>query len=115
MNQLKISITPKDFSFIAEEKLSQIFNTISSVNAHINLMQNSAISFDFVIDNKRGVRELLTKEFENEYTVSFKEELELVTIRHYDQETIERVTVDKEIIITQQTKHTTRMLMRDLL
>ena len=115
MNQLKISITPKDFSFIAEEKLSQIFNSISSVNAHINLMQNSAISFDFVIDNKKGVRELLTKEFEHEYTISFKDELELVTIRHYDQETIQRVILDKEIILTQQTKHTTRMLMRDLL
>ena len=64
MNQLKISITPKDFSFIAEEKLSQIFNSISSVNAHINLMQNSAISFDFVIDNKKGLLDILTKEFE---------------------------------------------------
>ena len=115
MNQLKISITPKDFSFIAEEKLSQIFNVISSVNAHINLMQNSAISFDFVIDNKKGVRELLTHAFEGNYNVSFKEDLELVTIRHYDQETIERVILDKEIILTQQTKHTTRMLMRDLL
>lgn len=115
MNQLMISITPKDFSFIAEEKLSQIFNTISSVHAHIHLMQNSAISFDFVIDNKKGILDILTKEFEQTYTVSFQEDLELVTIRHYDQETIERVTVDKEIILTQQTKHTTRMLMRDLL
>ena len=115
MNQLKISITPKDFSFIAEEKLSQIFTVVSSVNAHINLMQNSAISFDFVIDNKKGIRETLIHEFEKEYAVSYKEDLELVTIRHYDQETIDRVTIDKEIILTQQTYSTTRMLMRDLL
>lgn len=115
MNQLKISITPKDFSFIAEEKLSQIFTVVSSVNAHINLMQNSAISFDFVIDNKKGIREALIHEFEKEYAVSYNEDLELVTIRHYDQETIDRVTVDKEIILTQQTYSTTRILMRDLL
>ena len=114
MNQLKISITPKDFSFIVEESLSDIFTKLSSLNTHINLMQNSAISFDFVINDRKGIKELLENKFEKDYNIFFDDKLELVTIRHYDQQTIDRVTVDKEIIITQQSQQTTRMLMRDI-
>ena len=115
MNQLKISITPKDFSFIVEESLSDIFTKLSSLNTHINLMQNSAISFDFVVNERKGIKELLENKFGQDYNIFFDDKLELVTIRHYDQQTIDRVTVDKEIILTQQSQQTTRMLMRDLL
>lgn len=114
MNQLKISITPKDFSFIVEESLSDIFTKLSSLNTHINLMQNSAISFDFVVNERKGIKELLENKFGQDYNIFFDDKLELVTIRHYDQQTIDRVTVDKEIILTQQSQQTTRMLMRDL-
>jgi aspartate kinase len=113
MNQLKLSLTPKDFSFIAEDKLSIIFGRLSKVKAHINLMQNSAISFDVVINNNENLKELLHSEFDKDFNIQFEEQLELVTIRHYDEETISRVTENKEIILTQQSKNTSRILMKD--
>ena len=75
-------------------------------------MQNSAISFDFVIDNKQNVIKNLFQILEKDFVISVEEGFELVTIRHYDQQTIDRVTVDKQIILTQKSEQTARILMR---
>lgn len=114
MNQIKVGITPKDFSFIVEENLSHLFNILSTSGVQINLMQNSAISFDFVIENKPSVIKNLFSQLESDFIVTIEEGLELVTIRHYDQATIDRVTIDKEIILTQKSKQTARILMRNI-
>lgn len=113
MNQVMFAITPKDFSFIAEENLRQIFDCISSNGVQINMMQNSAISFDFVVDAKPVILDQLTAELSLNYEVNIVQDLELVTIRHYDQPTIERVTVDKHILLTQKSEQTARILMRN--
>jgi aspartate kinase len=112
MDQTKVSIIPKDFSFIVEENLSYLFEVLSQAGVQINLMQNSAISFDFVIENKQNVVKNLFQILEKDFVISVEEGLELVTIRHYDQQTIDRVTVDKQIILTQKSEQTARILMR---
>ena len=114
MNQIKIGITPKDFSFIAEENLSHLFHVLSNSGVQINLMQNSAISFDFVIDNKTNIIKDLFSNLEKDFIVSIEEGLELVTIRHYDQQTLDRVTIDKHILLTQKSEQTARILMRNM-
>jgi len=112
MNQLYLSITPKDFSFIVEENLSDIFKSLSELNAKINLMQNSALSFSVALDaDKINIEQLLNK-FQNSYNVKLEKDLELVTIRHYDQPTLDRVLEGKELLIEQKSKETVRILMR---
>jgi aspartate kinase len=113
MNQVMFEVTPKDFSFIVEENLRQIFDCISSNGVQINMMQNSAISFDFVVDAKPIILDQLAAELALNYDVTIVKELELVTIRHYDLPTIERVTVDKHILLTQKSEQTARILMRN--
>lgn len=114
MNQLYLHFTPKDFSFIVEENLSDIFNRLASVNAKINLMQNSALSFAVALDQDKINIEKLLEIFKESYNIRYNEGLELVTIRHYDQATIERVTEGKEIIVEQKTKETARFLLKDV-
>jgi len=114
MNQLYLSITPKDFSFIVEENLSDIFNRLASINAKINLMQNSALSFSVALDQDKINGEKLLSLFNDTYNVKYNEGLELVTIRHYDQATIDRVTENKELIVEQKTKQTARFLLKDM-
>ena len=84
------------------------------MNAKINLMQNSALSFSVVLDREKIDLEHLLSKFESSYAVSFQENLELVTIRHYDQPTLDRVLDQKEVIIEQKSKETVRILMRDI-
>ena len=114
MNQILLSITPKDFSFIVEENLSDIFHRLATINAKINLMQNSALSFSIALDKDKIDIQKLLNLFQDSFNVKYNENLELVTIRHFDQATIDRVTEGKEIVVEQKTKQTVRFLMRDL-
>ena len=113
-NQLYLSITPKDFSFIVEENLSDIFKRLSRLNAKINLMQNSALSFSVVLDQDKINIKALLEEFQSTYKIKYQEGLELVTIRHYDTPTLERVLQGKKVLIEQKSENTVRVLMKNL-
>jgi aspartate kinase len=111
-DQALYSFTPKDFSFIVEENLSVIFGKLSELNIKINLMQNSALSFSILVDQKKLKRDEFLALFQSDYEVKYNENLSLVTIRHYDDLTIEQVTQDKEIILQQRTRHTARFVLK---
>ena len=114
MNQVLISISARDFSFIVEQNLSQIFGIFAKHSVRIHLMQNSAINFSACVDyNKYKIPELIA-DLQEHYKVLYNEQLELVTIRHYDQTTIDRVTLGKEILVEQKSRATARMVMKDL-
>ena len=110
-NQLLVSISPKDFSFIGEQNLSDIFLRLSSLEVKINLMQNSAMSFSILIDeDKVEIKELIAL-FDDSYNIKYNETLELITIRHYDDETLERCLVNKEVLLQQLTRETARIIV----
>jgi aspartate kinase len=113
VDQVLMSLTPKDFSFIAEENLGSIFQTLSEASVKINLMQNSALSFSLVFDSKKANAQKVHDLFRNDYEVRFNENVELVTVRHYDDATIRRVTEGKEIFVEQRTRQTIRMVMKN--
>jgi aspartate kinase len=110
--QILFSVSSKDFSFIIEENLSDIFAIISKLGLKINLMQNSALSFSFALDREKVNLSMLLSTLNKNYTTKYNDDLELVTIRHYDQKTINLVTNKKEIILAQKTRHTARFLMK---
>lgn len=114
MNQVLISLTPKDFSFVVEENLEEIFSYLSKESIRIHLMQNSAVSFSFCVDGDKVNLEKIFDHFTAQYFVKYNEGLELVTIRHYDTPTIERVTVDKKIFLEQKSRDTVRIVMKDV-
>ncbi|HRH62124.1 MAG TPA: aspartate kinase [Bacteroidia bacterium] len=110
--QMLISISPKDFSFIVEENLSQLFSVFASCNLKINLMQNSAISFSICVDNNEHKAEQLIEKLKQEYRVLFNEKLELITIRNYDQATIDRVSKGKIVILEQKSRTTIQLVVK---
>ncbi|MES2556252.1 MAG: aspartate kinase [Bacteroidota bacterium] len=114
MDQVLMSFTPKDFSFIVEQNLGDIFQSLAKQGVKINLMQNSALSFSIVFDRSKIDPMQLVELFKGQYEVRYNEGLELVTIRHYDQATIDRVNVNKDILVEQRTRQTIRMVMKDL-
>ena len=81
----------------------------------VNLMQNSAVSFSFVVDRVRIDLDKLIQYFQTDYIVRYNEGLELVTIRHYDEPTLKRVTVSKAIILEQKSRQTARLVIKDSL
>lgn len=113
MNQVLITISARDFSFIAEHNLGDIFHQLSRLRIRLNVMQNTALSFSICADyDERKIPELI-RSLEEEYMIAYNTGLELVTIRHYDQATIDRVTVNKEILLEEKSRHNVQIVMRD--
>ncbi|WP_164112132.1 MULTISPECIES: aspartate kinase [Sphingobacterium] len=114
VNQTFISIQPRDFSFIVEDNLSHIFNLFHQYRIKVNMMHNSAISFSVAIDSTGQNIETLLAELEKRYKVSVERGLELITIRYYNQQTIDRVLVNKEIIRELKDSYTCQMLVKNI-
>ena len=112
MNQVLISISAKDYSFVMEDSLSHIFGVFSELGVKINLMQNSAISFSACVDFDKQKTMKLIDELKKNYKILYNDNLELVTIRHYDQSTIDRVTTNKEILVEQKSRNTARFIVK---
>lgn len=114
MDQVLIRTFPLDFSFINENNLEEIFGILSKHGLKINLMQNSAISFKMIVNNDKRKLRLVTDELEEKFKVTYQTGLELVTIRYFDQSTIDRVMINKELIMEQRGLHNIELLIRDL-
>ncbi len=111
-NQVLVSVTPKDFSFIAEDNLKEIFDILSKLGIRISLMENSAISFSFCIDKDDYKQEKLFEQLQSNYHIKYNDNLTLITIRHYDESTIQKLTEGRELILEQRSRSTVRMIVR---
>ncbi len=111
-NQVLISISPKDFSFIVEENLSQIFDLLAKHRVKVNVMQNSAISFTICVDSDRLVGPDVLAALKENYTLRYNENVELLTIRHYNPAAISRVTKDRKVLMEQKTRSTIHLVLK---
>lgn len=114
VNQILISILPKDFSFIVEDNLSDIFSKLHQHHIKVNMMHNSAVNFSISIDDTGENVTALIEDLGKRYDVHYQKELELITIRHYNQQTIDRVLVGKAIILELKDSYTCQLLVRKL-
>jgi aspartate kinase len=114
MNQVLLSISPKDFSFIVEENFSDIFKLLAQKQIKINMMQNSAISFSLCIDNDVQKLPDLIKTLQKDYRVLYNENMELVTIRYYNQATIDRVTANKKVLLEVKSRYTVQLVVQSI-
>ncbi|GGH17055.1 aspartate kinase [Sphingobacterium alkalisoli] len=114
VNQVFVNIQPRDFSFIVEDNLSHIFNLFHQNRIKINMMHNSAISFSVSIDDTGENVWKLMEDLEKRYKVSVASGLELITIRYYNQQTLDRVLVNKEIIRELKDSYTCQMLVKNI-
>ena len=82
-NQALITLHTKDFSFVEDEVVAEIFTAFSSANLKLNMLQQGAISFEAVVDN---IPEKITKvkeKLEDKFKFVIQENLSILTIRHY--------------------------------
>jgi len=113
VNQVLLSIQPKDFSFIAEDNLSDIFELFSKQGVKINLMQLSAISFSVCCDQDEHKIKALVKKLQEPFKVLYNSSVELMTVRYYTQDTIDVLTKNKIILLEQRSRYTVQMVMKN--
>jgi len=115
VDQVLISISPRDFSFIDEQNLSDILAVFAENTIHVHLMQNTALSFSVCVDNNERRLEKLFKTLGVKYKIRYNTGLELITIRHYDQATIDRVMEDgKTILLEMRSRLTAQFVVKNL-
>lgn len=100
-NQLLISISSKDFSFIMESQVSEIFKWFGENHIKVNVIQNSAISFTVCVEDKFNNFETLNQELSKNFNVSFNENVSLYTIRHFDEKAAQSVINGKTVLLQQ--------------
>lgn len=111
--QVLLSFSAKDFSFIAEDHLSKVFGTFAENRLRINMMQNAAISFSIVVDFKKEKIENVIESLQNDFSITRNDGLSLLTIRHYNPGIIDKLTKDKDILVRQISRATIQVLMRE--
>lgn len=110
-DQLLLSLSGKDFSFIVEDNISKIFAVLASFHIKVNLMQNSALSFSVCIDNTDKKNALIEK-LSHDFFVKYNDTIELYTVRHYNQEAIEKLMAQKEVILEQRSRNTLQLVVK---
>ncbi|NJN26218.1 MAG: aspartate kinase [Cyclobacteriaceae bacterium] len=113
MDQVLIRISPEDFSFIAEDNLQTIFGILSENRVKINLMQNTALNFTICINNDKRKLPRILEQLSEDFKVIHENNLELITIRYFDESTVERVMKNKELILEHRDKKNIQLLVRD--
>lgn len=111
--QALVSISPKDFSFIAEENLSEIFNIITNNQIKINLMQNSAISFSICMDADNRHFDNLITDLQQKFKVKYNKNLDLITIRHYNQSIIDKIVSNRRVLLEQKSRVTAQIIVEN--
>ncbi|HMG92189.1 MAG TPA: aspartate kinase [Chryseolinea sp.] len=111
-NQCLISCKVTDYTFISEEQLSIIFNTLLELNIRINVMQNSAISFSFCIDFRESKVTKLIEKLHRNFEVYYNTGLTLITIKNYDEESSERYRKMPGVLLEQSSRSTLQVLVR---
>lgn len=112
-NQLLISISSKDFSFIMESQVSEIFKWFGENHIKVNVIQNSAISFTVCVEDKFNNFETLNEELSKNFNVSFNENVSLYTIRHFDEKAAQSVINGKTVLLQQVNLETMQIVTKE--
>lgn len=110
-NQTLLTIFPRDFSFIAVDNLSELFTVFSDCRMRINVMQNSALSFSVCADVEPHRLQQCLEKLNSRYKVKYNENVQLITIRHYTQESIDRVVGDRKVLMRQTSRATIQFVL----
>jgi aspartate kinase len=110
-NQILVSISALDFSFMVENNISYIFKKLHDYQLKVNLIQNSAISFSVCIDNKFNKFDEFFNELKKEFKIDVQTGVDLYTIRHFDNQAIKDIDAKGTSLLTQVNKETSQIIV----
>jgi aspartate kinase len=111
-DQILVSVSTLDFSFMVESNLSHIFETLHKFKLKVNLIQNSAISFSVCIEDKYANFDQFVEELMVLYKINFYKNVELYTIRHATKKAVAEVEEKGSALLKQVTTETVQIVMK---
>jgi aspartate kinase len=113
-NQVLMQFSSKDFSFAEEKPSNQLYELFEQVKLSPNLSQNTAITIFSCLDDKPEKIEKLALAAEELFDVQIEKKLTLLTIRHYTDALVQKLTANKKELLSQKTKETIQVLMKEI-
>lgn len=110
-DQVLISVSTRDLSFINEKVFNDVFSLLSRLSIHVNIVQNSALTLSFCTDKHPNTEELIAR-LQEIYSVKYNQGLELITIRHFNEKACETVLRNKQVILEQQNRTVVQYVVR---
>lgn len=111
-NQVLLSISAKDYSFISEDHLSDIFKLFALNHVKVNVMQTSALSFTVCFDLNQERFEKLLAGFGPNFRVKYNSDLALITVRHYKLYDLKGLVDNRAILLEQVSRNTAQMVVK---
>lgn len=111
-NQVLLTLFPKDFSFMGVENLSDVFTQLAHYRVKINMMQNSALSLSICTDNVGERLKKCVDALKKRYKVKYNDPVQLITIRHYTPESVEKAVGDKKVLMRQTSRATIQFVVK---
>ncbi len=113
-DQCLVNISVNDFSFVAEHHMSNIFKTLADLRLKVNMMRNTAISFTICVQNDQAKLKILKESLSCDFTIMITENLELITVRHYIDATIEELKKGKLVLFEEKLNDMVQMVVKDI-
>jgi aspartate kinase len=111
-NQILVQLLSKDYSFVGEKPISLLYKIFAELRIKPNLTQNGAISLSLCLDDQQEKIEALALAASEWFDVQLQKGLTLLTVRHYTNETLEKLLVNKSILLEQKTPDTVQFLLK---
>ena len=111
-DQVLMHLHSKDFSFVGEALTGQLYHLFSEIRVKPNLMQSGAVTLQVCLDNRADKIEKLAVSAAEDFEVQIEKGLVLLTIRHYEEGILKKMTEGRQIVLRQQTAETVQILMR---
>lgn len=89
-NQILITLTPKDFSFMEGNLLGRVFSRVARAGIMVNLIQSSAISLTLCVNNVSSSVQEFESLLIDDFKIERREGVELRTYIDYGKEELER-------------------------
>ncbi len=109
-NQHLVRIATRDFSFIAEDHMSQIFAFLAKLKIKISLMQNSAISLALCLEDKYGNIDKMLQELQEIFSTEIIKDVSLFTVRNANINDLDRFYENKNILLEQIAERTVQVV-----
>jgi len=112
-NQVLIHFSSKDLSFIAEYHLARLFSLFEKHRIRVNMMRNTAISFTICTQNEKGRLQNLLDELKGEFRVVLDPDLELYTVRHFQENMLPELFREKLVLLEERIRNTVQRVVKD--
>ena len=111
-NQVLVTVRARDLSFIIEERFADIFGLLDRHRIRTNLIHNSAVNLSLCIDRSWRLDEAVAELRAEGYDVMCIEDMELLTIRGYEEAMLARFVEQPNVYISQRTQTTLRIVRK---